>query len=61
MGTSGSRASRAYTVEAGKKVWNGDYYQFNAPTWVSSKNYPANPSDLNGVEKSSLNNFEQSK
>lgn len=46
MGTSGSRASRAYTMNGGSKVYSGDYYQFNAPNWVSSKNYPANPADL---------------
>jgi len=57
MGTSGTRASRAYTLEHGKKVWNGDYYQFNAPTWVNSKNYPANIKELNSSEQSSLRDF----
>ena len=46
MGTSGSRAARAYTKEGNARVVSGDYYQFNAPDWVSSKNYPANPQDL---------------
>ena len=46
MGTSGSRSARAYTKEGSARVVSGDYYQFNAPDWVSSKNYPANPQDL---------------
>lgn len=43
MGTSGTRATRAQ-VSGG--AYSGDYYQFNAPNWVSTKNYPANPSSL---------------
>jgi hypothetical protein len=38
MGTSGSRSSRARG--------SGDYYQFNAPNWVNSRSYPANPAEL---------------
>lgn len=46
MGTTGSRSARAYTKEGSARVVSGDYYQFNAPDWVSSKNYPANPQEL---------------
>jgi uracil-DNA glycosylase len=42
MGSSGTRSARAKV----NGVYNGDYYQFNAPNWVSTKNYPANPQSL---------------
>ncbi len=50
MGTSGSRAHRAFewmaTEKTKKKVWNGDYYQFQAPMWVDFKKYPAHVSEI---------------
>lgn len=54
MGTSGSRGSRAFVQERGQKVYSGDYYKFDAPTWVSSRNYPASSSNLGPVEKESI-------
>lgn len=51
MGTSGTRTSRAFLNNEGKKEYSGDYYQFNAPSWVNSKNYPANPQSLESKEK----------
>ncbi|MGK5086378.1 hypothetical protein WDW86_02375 [Bdellovibrionota bacterium FG-2] len=57
MGTSGTRASRAYTLEGKTTVWNGDYYKFDAPAWVNSKNYPAPATDLNATEKQSFESF----
>lgn len=42
MGTSGTRSARA-TINGS---YSGDYYQFNAPNWVSTKNYPASVQSL---------------
>ena len=54
MGTSGTRASRAYVQQGSNKVWSGDYYKFDAPTWVSSKNYPARAENLSAADRESL-------
>lgn len=54
MGTSGTRSSRAYTYQGSNKVWSGDYYKFDAPTWVNSKNYPASPNRISKEEQESL-------
>ncbi|PIS10152.1 MAG: hypothetical protein COT73_10920 [Bdellovibrio sp. CG10_big_fil_rev_8_21_14_0_10_47_8] len=59
MGTSGSRASRAYVMNGGSKADNGDYYKFDAPGWVNSKNYPDNASSMNADEKASVQSFYQ--
>lgn len=60
MGTSGSRAYRAYTMNGKNKVWNGDYYQFQAPTWVNTKNYPANVKEIMNPKKEDPNNYIES-
>jgi uracil-DNA glycosylase len=57
MGTSGSRGSRAYVTEGRKKQWSGDYYKFEAPTWVNEKKYPANPRELSATERASVDAF----
>ncbi len=60
MGTSGTRASRAYLQEGKNTVWNGDYYKFDAPSWVNSRNYPAPADALGAAEKTSLDLFRTS-
>ncbi|MFZ4714464.1 MAG: hypothetical protein ACOYL6_12150 [Bacteriovoracaceae bacterium] len=35
MGTSGNRAVRAFETIKGQKVFNGDYYIFEAPAWAT--------------------------
>ncbi len=57
MGTSGSRAARAYVRQGSGKVWNGDYYKFDAPTWVNARNYPADPNTLSASERSAVSVF----
>lgn len=61
MGTSGSRAHRAFEWKAiektKKKVWNGDYYQFQAPTWVDFKKYPAKVSEIYNPPKEDKNDY----
>ena len=61
MGTSGSRAHRAFewiaAEKAKKKVWNGDYYQFEAPTWVDNKNYPAKVSEIYNPPQEDKNEY----
>ena len=41
LGTSGTRSARAFLYDNGQKIYNGDYYKFEAPAWVNSKNFPA--------------------
>lgn len=64
MGTSGSRAHRAFEwiakEKTKKKVWNGDYYQFQAPTWVDFKKYPAKVSEIYNPPKEDKNDYTQS-
>jgi hypothetical protein len=52
MGTSGTRSSRsaAYT-ESGKQVTEGNYYKFDAPGWVNSRNYPARAENINQTQR----------
>lgn len=58
MGTSGTRSARAWLYgQNGHKVWNGDYYKFEAPSWVNTINYPADPKKLSAQEASSLKLF----
>lgn len=49
MGTSGSRAARAYRYTGGKKVYSGDYYKVYAPRWAAK----ARPKRMNSAEKES--------
>lgn len=60
MGTSGSRAYRAYLIQDKKKVWNGDYYQFQAPTWVDFRKYPARESEIIQKNSEDPNNYVES-
>ncbi len=60
MGTSGSRAYRAYLMKGKEKIWNGDYYQFQAPTWVNAKNYPASVSEILKPKREDPNNYVES-
>lgn len=53
MGTSGSRAVRAYEVVDGKKVYNPDYYIFKAPQWATK--WPEGA--LSAEEKASVEAF----
>jgi uracil-DNA glycosylase len=55
MGTSGNRAVRAYEMKNGKKVYNGDYYIFEAPRWATKWI----PGKLSPEELESLNYFNQ--
>ncbi len=61
MGTSGSRAHRAFEWIAKEKTkvktWNGDYYQFQAPTWVDYKKYPAQVSEIYNPPKEDTNEY----
>lgn len=57
MGTSGSRAARAYLKTGSGTQWVGDYYKFDAPTWVNEKNYPADPASVADTLKTSINAF----
>lgn len=57
MGTSGSRAYRAYLMQGKNKVWNGDYYQFQAPGWVSQSKYPAKEFELANKSDEDPNNY----
>lgn len=57
MGTSGSRASRAYVKTKLGQIWNGDYYKFESPSWVNTINYPADPKLLSISENKSLKLF----
>jgi hypothetical protein len=60
MGTSGSRAYRAYLTKGKEKIWSGDYYQFQAPNWVDFKKYPAKVSELLKPFTSDPNNYIES-
>lgn len=57
MGTSGSRASRAYLGSGSSKQWHPDYYKFDAPGWVNPKQYPADPKTLSGEALKSVQFF----
>lgn len=57
MGTSGSRAARAYLKTDKGNQWNGDYYKFDAPGWVNNANYPADPKTVNDTAKQSIDAF----
>lgn len=58
MGTSGSRAVRAYTKVGTKKIYNPNYYKVHAPDWA--KRWRTSSKDLTSEEKSSLKKFEGS-
>lgn len=51
MGTSGDRATRAFEIINGKKVYNGSYYKFLAPNWAEK--WKVSEEDLNKSEKDS--------
>ena len=55
MGTSGSRASRAHEIINGKKIYNGDYYIFEAPNWATKWSL----GNLSSDEQESVNIFNQ--
>ncbi|MBC7464491.1 MAG: hypothetical protein H7256_00735 [Bdellovibrio sp.] len=57
MGTSGSRAARAYLKTDKGNQWSGDYYKFDAPDWVNSYNYPADPAKVSDKDKLSIDAF----
>lgn len=57
MGTSGDRASRAYEILDGEKVFNGNYYQFEAPRWAAR--WKVDEKDLSDFEKDSVELFEK--
>lgn len=57
MGTSGSRAARAYLKTKTGTQWNGDYYKFDAPNWVNNLNYPADPHLIKDSDKQSIDAF----
>lgn len=61
MGTSGSRSARAYVKQGKVNVWNGDYYKFDAPSWVSERKYPAKPEELSQkIESVDPNDYQTS-
>lgn len=57
MGTSGDRASRAYELLNGKKVFNENYYQFQAPKWAAK--WKVTTKDLSSKELLSLELFKK--
>lgn len=57
MGTSGSRAARAYLKTDKGQQWSGDYYKFDAPNWVNSANFPADPAKVSDRDKLSIDAF----
>lgn len=61
MGTTGTRTSQAYNVTGSNKVPNGDYYQFDAPSWVNERSYPADPKKLSKDEAEAVEAFKKAK
>lgn len=55
MGTSGSRAARAYETIDGKKVYSPNYYKLHAPGWA--KKWKAG--SMNTAEKASFAKFQR--